>query len=342
MLRLIQAHESLDYSDVFIVPQYSEIDTRTQVDVGIELALNLFKTEPLKLKVPVISANMDTITGSHMAKTMYGAGAFGALHRFMTIEENIKEYKLVQGHRIPTDCFVSVGVNRDSKERAQALYNEGARYFVIDIAHGHSKMMKTMMEWMKANLPDIFLMAGNVATEDGAADLGRWGADAIKVGIGPGSVCLTKDVTGVTVPQFTAIHECSKILDWNWGGRRLHIVADGGIKSIGDIAKALGAGASMVMVGGMLAGCDECPGEVIGGSKVYRGMASRDAMRFIRVEGQMPTPEGKTTFVPLKGSVEPIIQDIQGGLQSAFSYVNAKNLKEFQKKVHFGIRRTVR
>lgn len=331
----------LDFKDVYLVPRYSEIETRSQVDIGVTLPRNIFG-DPWKIEVPVISSNMDTVTDWSMAKAMWESGGLGALHRFMPIDENIKSYVNVRGDRVPSDCFVSVGVNRDSKERTQELYKYGARYFVIDIAHGHSKMMKDMIEWIKGEYTDVFLMAGNVATGQGAYDLSTWGADAIKVGIGPGAVCLTKNVTGVTVPQLGAISDC---VEWfryyrqKPGFKKPLLVADGGIREYGDVAKAIAAGADMVMIGSLFAGTYEAPGELINGKKVYRGMASRDAMRVIRVGDSMPTPEGMSVLIDGKGTVKTIVQDIAGGLRSAFSYSNARNMGEFQKKAQFGIRK---
>ncbi len=328
----------LEFKDVYLIPQYSEIETRSQVDIGIVLPTDIFGN-PWKIEVPVISSNMDTVTGGSMAKAMYDAGGLGALHRFMSIEKNIEEYTYVRGHRVPSDCFVSVGVNRDSKERTQELYKAGARYFVIDIAHGHSKMMKDMIEWIKGEYNDVFLMAGNVATGKGAAQLAAWGADAVKIGIGPGAVCLTKNVTGVTVPQLGAIHDCYKAISkCTWRTKPL-IVADGGIREYGDVAKAIAAGADLVMIGGLFAGTDEAPGDLIDGKKVYRGMASRDAMRAIRVGESMPTPEGASVLIDSKGSVKNIVQDIAGGLRSAFSYSNARTMQEFWSNAQFGIKR---
>lgn len=318
---------ALDYSDVFILPQYSSITTRSEVNISSKLG-------NLKIPIPVISANMDTITGLKMAEAIHQAGGIGAMHRFMDIKDNRNSYSILK-EELGLECFVSIGVNRDSKERAKELYKIGARYFVLDIAHSHSTNAKEMVLWFKSEFKDAHLMVGNVATPEAVQELEQWGADSVKVGIGPGSVCLTKDVTGVTVPQLTAIINCADVAN-------VPIIADGGIKAIGDIAKALAAGADFVMLGGILAGCDECPGEVINNSKVFRGMASRDAMRQIRVEGQMPTPEGKVITVPLKGPVQSIIEDIAGGLRSAFSYVNAYNLQEFQSKAIFGTRRTVK
>jgi IMP dehydrogenase len=313
---------ALDYSDVFILPRYSSIETRTDVDLGSMLG-------DLKLGLPIISSNMDSITESEMSRAMYKAGGIGALHRFMSIEKNVDEFKST------VYSFASIGVNRDSKERATALYEAGARHFILDIAHGHSIKAREMTLWLKSEFKDIHLMVGNVSTSQAVLDLEKWGADSIKVGIGPGSVCLTKDVTGVTVPQLSAVINCV-------GVASVPIIADGGIKSIGDIAKALAAGADYVMLGGMLSGTNECPGEVIENKKVYRGMASRDAMKVIRTEGQMPTPEGKVTMVDCKGPVANILEDIAGGLRSSFSYVNARTIEEFKLRASFGTRRTVR
>lgn len=327
-----------DFKDVYLIPQYSDVETRSEVDIGIELGKNIFGGQ-FKLRVPVISSNMDTVTGKFMARAMWEAGGIGALHRFMPIDQNVEEYSYVCGHRVPSDCFVSVGVNRDSKERTQALYDAGARYFVIDIAHGHSKMMKDMIAWIKTEYPDVFLMAGNVATQQATYDLAKWGANAVKVGIGPGAVCLTKNVTGVTVPQLGAIQDCASARGRLSVDHHPLIVADGGIREYGDIAKAIAAGADMVMAGGLFAGTDEAPGDHVDGKKVYRGMASRDAMRLIRVGTSMPTPEGTSILVDSKGPVGAVVEDIAGGLRSAFSYSNARNMKEFHWKAQFGIKR---
>jgi IMP dehydrogenase len=325
----IQDLEGYDFKDAYIIPQYSTIGSRSEVDISVVL-----RPIGLKIYTPVISANMDTVTGADMAIAMFKAGGIGALHRFMPIEENVSSYSKVRQNE--SDCLVSVGVNRDSKERAKALYDAGARLFVIDIAHGHSLMMKEMATWIKSELPDIFLMAGNVATRQATSDLRQWGADAIKVGIGPGAVCLTKNVTGVTVPQLGAIQACAS--EWNPSTGPL-IVADGGIREFGDIAKAVGVGAHMVMAGGLFAGTDEAPGDLVEGKKVYRGMASKGAMMTIRSESMLPTPEGTSTLVETKGPVGDIVRGIAGGLRSAFSYSNARNLKEFHNNVFFGIRK---
>ena len=317
----------LDYKDVFIYPQYSEVESRTLVDTTSTIYPN-----KVVLKVPIISANMDTITGSDLAWSMAQQGAIGALHRFMSIEDNVKEYIKI-GNNF---AFVSIGVNGDTKDRAKALYEAGARFFIIDIAHGHSKMMKETIDWLRTTYLDVIVMAGNVATLEGVVDLYKAGAQIVKVGIGPGSVCLTKNVTGVTRPQFSAIMECAKAKE----ACNVKIVADGGVKEIGDIVKAIGAGADAVMSGRLFANCREACGPTMNGKKVYRGMASKDAMKVIKDEDKLPTPEGASIVIdePIMDAAE-IIKHIQGGLQSAFSYCNAKDITEFRNNVTFGLKR---
>jgi IMP dehydrogenase len=321
----------LDYKDVFLVPQYSEVTSRSQVSTSVHIG-------DMKIDVPVISANMDTVTAGEMAHAMSEGGAIGAIHRFMDVEQNIREFVLARGKTNP--CFVSIGVNEESKERAVALYNAGARNFVIDIAHGHSRMMRDMTTWLRGKYSDVYIMAGNVATGQAVMDLVSWGANAVKVGIGPGNVCTTKNVTGVTVPQFSAVKECANVVR-GMNGHKPLIVADGGITEIGDIAKAIGAGADLVMCGRLFASAREAPGERIGGKKVYRGMASKDAMLTIRNASSLPTAEGVSTLIDAsEHSAVDIVNQIKGGLQSSFSYSNARNLCEFQMNAKFGVRHT--
>lgn len=167
----------LDYKDVYILPQYSEVTSRSQVDTSVHIG-------DIKINVPVISANMDTVTAGEMALAMAEGGAIGAIHRFMDIAQNIREFYIARDSANP--CFVSIGVNEESQTRAVALYNSGARNFVIDIAHGHSRMMRDMITWLRGIYPDVYIMAGNVATGKAVMDLVSWGANAVKVGIGPG------------------------------------------------------------------------------------------------------------------------------------------------------------
>ena len=333
---------SLEYSDIYLVPNFSNISSRKEVDVSSVLESKNSNIK-IELKVPVISANMDTVTGNLMAKTINEAGAIGAIHRFMSIEDSVKEFKLtgLKGN----ETFVSIGVNKDWQERTSALYEAGARAFIVDIAHGHSLLMKTTIEWIKSKYnKDIFVVGGNVGTPRACKDLRKWGADGVKIGLAGGFVCETKNVTGVLTPMFSTVKQCSEHLDHR-NMNDIAIIADGGARHYGDIAKALGAGAHAVMSGYFFAGCPENPSESLSFDPetnsyipVYRGMASRDAMRTIRTENQMPTPEGRTTTVNLKPSVKVVVEEIKGGLQSAFSYIGARNLHEFQRDFTYSIK----
>lgn len=355
--------DSLNYSDVFIIPKHSDISSRQEVDISSEL-------NGVKIPVPVISANMESVTGARMANAMRSAGGLGALHRFQSIERAVED--LVQNQKDADNkdmpILVSVGVNRDSHDRAQALYDEGAKYFIVDIAHGHSEHMQKMIEFLK-DKADIYVIAGNVATSEAAYDLCMWGADAIKVGIGPGSVCTTKNVTGVTVPGFQSVvqgvhgvrtaevkayekklkrgqitfsesvkfghlslEDQIRVLEKN--RPRIPVIADGGMTEIGDICKALGAGADFVMSGRFFAACDEAPNGAI-----YRGSASQDVQAQYRNDKQLPTPEGKTDVLEAAGPVKGVVDSIAGGVRSAFSYVGARNIKEYHEKCSFGVRK---
>ena len=328
-----------EYDDVFIKADYSDIMSRTEVDTGVSLKSN-DSSLTYELRVPVISSNMDTVTEGEMALTLARAGACGAIHRFMPIADNVLSYLQVASNK-GMDCFVSIGTSRDWQERTQELYKAGARFFVVDIAHGHTLMMKKTLNFLRTKYgSDIFIMAGNVGTSQAVKDLDLWGADAIKVGIGGGFVCETKNVTGVNTPMFTTIQYCAAATD-------KPVIADGGARAYGDIAKAIGAGASAVMSGYFFAGCPENPdrsriydptaGEL---RSIYRGMASRDAMAVIRSgDNGLPTPEGRTTTTGQKPPAKNVVEEIAGGLRSAFSYVGARNFSEFQAKVKFGYRR---
>lgn len=316
-----------DFKDVYIVPQYSDVLSRSKVDTTSILDPKHNKTQ---IKVPVISANMDTVTDGYMARRMAEAGAIGAIHRFLPTNDQVAEWVKVKG----MPCLVSIGVSEESKDRAHALYSAGAKHFIIDIAHGHHFLMRRMIKFLKDNYPDCYVMAGNVATAEGAVDLIDWGADAIKVGIGPGAACTTKNMTGVTVPQFTAVKNVAervKLIDSN-----VVVVADGGMKEIGDIAKALGAGADFAMCGKMFASCPEAPHP-----GVYRGMASLDAMRTIRATDKLPTPEGRTIAIPEGQHVDEVVNFIAGGLRSSFSYSNSLTIEEFHDNCKFGFIKNV-
>ena len=226
----------------------------------------------------------------------------------------------------------SIGVNQDFKERAKAVIEAGAEVITIDIAHGHSVAMMETMKWLKDTFSQIEIIAGNVATPQGVIDLAEAGADAVKVGIGPGSMCTTRVITGCGVPQLTAIATCAEAARQSG----VPIIADGGIKASGDVMKALAAGADVVMLGSLLSGTIETPGPIRKGMKQYRGMASKAAQ--VSWRGEVPegmAPEGEATFVPIKGHVDDVVNELAGGLRSGMSYVNALSIEEIREKSQF-------
>jgi IMP dehydrogenase len=319
------------FSDVFLVPQLTDCSSRSELDTTSHIG-------SIRLTVPIISANMDTITGPEMAISMSNAGGCGALHRFNSISAAVNEYKEVVGNNI--DTFVSIGVNDPELKRASALYAAGARNFIVDIAHGHSTMMRHTLGILRKTFGSaIYIVAGNVATPEAVRDLAQWGADCIKVGIGGGSCCSTRLITGHGVPMFSCLLECCEAAD----AEHVKVIADGGIKSSGDVIKCLAAGADFVMVGSLLAGTLETPGDIIetksGKVKVFRGMASTAAMidRNNRDKTDMPVGEGVRTIVPLRGTSKKVIKDLQSGLKSGMSYMNAHTLSEIPIVAKWGV-----
>lgn len=319
--------EYITFDDVLIEPGFSNIRSRKDVDLN-----------SMDLKLPVISSNMDTITEAKMTIAMGQAGGMGVLHRFCSITENLNmfnEAKQVE------HVGVSVGVTDAEKERAEALIDNGAKYIFIDVANGAQIAVTDQVRFLREKYKDnIEIVVGNFAT---AASIKyfclelndtKLFPDAYKVGIGGGSVCTTRIKTGVGIPQLTAILDCAST--------KFPIIADGGIRNPGDIAKALAAGASSVMLGSMLSGTLETPGEIIYPEgkqacpmKYYKGSASKESYIEQNKIADWRSAEGVTTTVPLRGSVKEVLQDIEGGLRSAFTYVGAANLKEFQEKATF-------
>lgn len=324
----------ITFDDVLLVPGYNGIRSRQAVSMEAVLARG-DRPNPIGLRIPVLSANMDSITGSEMAIAMAQAGGLGILHRFMSIEKNVEEYRRV---RAVGQVGVSIGVSGDAMERAEALVGAGAEILCVDVAHGHSKMVNQMVRALRDKYGDnLCIIAGNVATYAGADYLVSAGADVIKVGIGPGSVCTTRIKTGYGVPQLSAILDCRKV--------DRPIIADGGIRVPGDAVKALAAGASFVMLGGMLAGTEETPGQKmkkLGADgketfvKIFRGMASREAQEdFMGSMADWKTAEGISMEVPVRGSASAVLSDLLGGIRSGMTYCGAKDLKDLQRKAQF-------
>jgi len=325
---------AITFSDVLIIPKYSEIRSRKEVQTR-----QTFKC--FNLELPVFSANMKTITGSKMAVAMSEFGGMGVLHRFCSTSQAVLDFldslALIQYNPVKNcGVFVSVGVQSSDKERFERLYEAGARLFCIDVAHGDHIMVREMIGWIHSKgYKGTEIMAGNVATGDGAYNLAEWGADIIKVGIGPGHACTTRKNTGVGFPQLQALKNVREELDRQ--GKKVKIIADGGIESVGDICKALKY-ADAVMLGKFLSGTTETPGPVFQNPKgefykVYAGSASGENKN---TNGQtIDFVEGIAMEVPFRGHVKYLMRAIKDGIQSACSYVGANNLEEFRTNCEF-------
>ena len=317
--------EGLTFDDVLVVPQKSSVRSRKDPDLTSRI------TKKLSRPLPIISSNMDTVTEGEMAKTMSELGGMGIIHRFINAGDQVHEVNIANDSSDPV-VAASIGVGEAAKDRAQALVDAGVGILTIDVAHGHSVQMLEITEWVKKTFPEVEVIAGNVATPDAVVDLANSGADAIKVGIGPGSMCTTRVITGCGVPQLTAISMCALAAE----KYDIPIIADGGLKSSGDIFKAFCAGADSVMVGSLLAGTLETPGRVRNGKKLYRGMASRSAQDSWRggvTQGM--APEGESHMIPVKGHAADVISELSGGVKSGMSYVNATMFSEIKENARF-------
>ena len=327
--------ESLTFDDVLLLPQYSDI-LPSETDISLQLTKNIL------LKVPFLSSAMDTVTESKMAISIAHAGGLGVIHRNLNIADQTKEIKKVKKKNLLVGA--AVGTNKDDLERARSLVTNGCDLIVIDTAHGHSeKVLKTLSNLKKIS-KKIPICVGNIATAAAAKRLYNSGADIIKVGIGPGSICTTRMVAGIGVPQISAIMEVKQELK----KKKIKIISDGGIKFSGDVAKALAAGADAIMMGSIFAGTDESPGKKfkIKGKiyKQYRGMGSIGAMssgsanRYFQKNFKDKSkfvPEGVEGRVEYKGNVSKIIYQLKGGLRSSMGYIGAKNLSQISKNAKF-------
>jgi IMP dehydrogenase len=336
---------ALSFDDVLLVPQYSSIASRKDVDTTTKLSKHI------TLKIPIISSCMDTITGVDMAIAMWHAGGLGILHRYNTIPEQIdmflkvrngklKNEEIVLFHRTPyANCAVAIGATGDYLERAETLVMAGVDILCVDVAHGDSVLVETAIKSLRHICPDITIIAGNVATGEGCARLIDAGADSVRVGIGSGSLCSTRLMTGNGLPTLHSLFDCQDYLIYR-GYKDFSILADGGIKNSGDIVKSIAAGANAVILGQLLGATDESPGELIdmpaGKMKKYRGMSSFGAQADWRPEKQNEiVPEGEDTLLPYKGSVSKVLYQLVGGLRSGMSYSNARTLSELKENAEF-------
>ncbi len=327
--------ESLTFDDVLLIPKYSDV-LPSETDISLNL------TKKITLKVPFLSSAMDTVTESKMAVAIAQAGGVGVIHRNLNIKKQSDEVLKVKKKKLIVGA--AVGTNYEDLERARSLIDNGCDLIVIDTAHGHSaKVLKVLSKLKKINL-NVPVCVGNIATAEASKKLYNSGADIIKVGIGPGSICTTRMVAGIGVPQISAIMEVKGALK----NKKIKIISDGGIKFSGDIAKALAAGADAIMMGSIFAGTDESPGKKfkIKGKtyKQYRGMGSIGAMssgsanRYFQKNFKDKSkfvPEGVDGRVEYKGNVSKIIYQLQGGLRSSMGYIGAKNLNQISKNAKF-------
>ena len=349
----IRGH-GITYDDVLVLPGYSNF---SRSDISTEIMLS----KHISLQIPLISSPMDTVTESNLAIALAQCGGMGIIHRNLTIENQTLEVSKVKNLGLLVGA--SVGISKGYDDRIKGLSTAGVDLVVLDTAHGYTSQTIEAIQFVKKNYPNITIMAGNIATAEGAEALIKAGADCLRIGMGPGAICTTRIISGMGVPQITAILETSKIAQ----KYNIPTIADGGIKYSGDIVKALVAGASSVMLGGIFASCEESPGEtkefiesqvphrfksIINGSKTYlfksyRGMGSIGAMEKgtqIKSEDEyhgknykdrVLVAEGVEGYVPVKGTVKDLVDQLLGGIKSGMYYVGAKTIQELQSKGTF-------
>jgi len=327
--------DSLTFDDVSLVPQHSSVlpsETKTFNKL----------CDRLNLEIPLMSSAMDTVTESRMAIAISKLGGIGVIHRNLSIEKQVMEIKKVKKNNYLVGA--AIGVSPEDFERAEELFKINTDLIVIDTAHGHTQKVLNMIKKIKKKLNNTTLCAGNIATGKAAKFLADSGVDIVKVGIGPGSICTTRLVAGIGVPQLSAVLEVKKALK----NYKTKIISDGGIKFSGDLAKAIAAGADAIMIGSLFSGTIESPGKIIKHKgklyKNFRGMGSVGAMaagsadRYFQKKSKNVSkyvPEGVEGLVKFKGAVEKIVYNLIGGLKSSMGYLGAKTIRDLQKKGEF-------
>ena len=333
---MVPIKEALTFDDVTLAPKYSEI-LPAEVDTSVKL------TESLRLKIPLLSSAMDTVTESRMAIAIAKAGGIGVIHRNLEIRKQINEIRKVKKNKLIVGAAVGAGPNE--LKRAKEILKENIDLIVVDTAHAHTKKVAEVIRLIKKiKNKKTALCAGNIATSDAAKFLINLGVDIIKVGIGPGSICTTRLVAGIGVPQLSAILSVRNGVK----NKRIKIISDGGIKYSGDLAKAFAAGADAVMIGSLFAGTDETPGKLLKRNgkyfKSFRGMGSVGAMNKGSAERYFQSkqkdiskyvPEGVEGFAKYKGNVDNIIYKLIGGLRSSMGYLGSKQIKHLRNKPKF-------
>ena len=324
---------ALAYDDINITPKYSDVEHRDDINITTRF------TKKTLLDIPIVSSPMDTITGFDMAFAMMVLGGVGVVHRFNTIEEQsliMNQLHTEKYDHCELPLSAAIGVTGDYLERAQELIKNGCNVLLIDVAHGHHKLVGDAIEEIKKDISRVEIVAGSVATGEACEYLCEKGADSIRVGIGNGSLCETRIRTGVGIPQVTALLDCVTVTDTF----DCPTIADGGVRTVGDVCKGLACGADSVMLGSLLSGTKESPGEIekVGKwpneqlYKKYRGSASLDSKKS---RGDDKNVEGNHKVIPYKGKVKRIIGDITDGIRSSCSYVGASDLEEYRSLVEF-------
>lgn len=340
--------DALTFDDVLLVPQYSEI-TPDMADVSTKL------TNTFKMNVPFLSAAMDTVSEHKLVTALALAGGLGVIHKNMSIADQAKEVEMVKNYEFDNEKYkrvlidkkgrlcvgAAIGVTADMMDRVHALMDAEVDVFVLDSAHGDSKNIINAIKNLRLEYPSMELIAGNVATYEGALDLMKAGASAVKVGMGPGSICTTRIIAGIGVPQLQAVMDCARASK----EMNVPIIADGGIKYSGDVVKALAAGANTVMLGGLFATCEEAPGDIYESNgkkyRTYRGMGSIEAMakgstdRYFQTGHKKFVAEGVQGIVEVKTTVEELVFQLIGGLKAGMGYCGSKDIPTLQEKGTF-------
>lgn len=319
---------ALCFDDILLVPQRSSVSSRHLVNTKMIIGSG---NRAIHLDLPIIAAPMDTVCDAEMCVVMSSAGGLGILHRYMSYSEQVTKAEALV--RSDVGFGVAIASNNGFLDQAQRLYDVGVRMLLVDTANGHGSYAVDAVKSLRDKFDDVHIMAGNVATADGFARLYQAGADSVRVGIGGGSACTTRIVSGHGAPTLSSVMDCDRWLE-EFGPKGIDtcsIIADGGIRNSGDMVKAFAAGAHAVMVGSMFAGTDESPGNIFINEqgqhvKAFRGMASREAQK--DATGNVSVAEGISTTIPYKGSVKNILQEIRGGLGSGCSYSGVFNLEE--------------
>jgi len=348
-------NQGLTFDDVLLLPDYSDF-SRTEIDLSSQL------TRHIKLKLPLVSAPMDTVTESLLAISLGKLGGIGIIHRNLMIADQVNEIQKVKQQKLTVGA--AIGASRDNTDRIKALAEAKTDVIVVDSAHGYAKNVIDTIRFIKKNYPNIDVIGGNVATYEGAKALIKAGVDGLRVGMGPGAICTTRVISGMGVPQITALIETYRA----GAMAKIPVMADGGIKFSGDIVKALAAGAATVMMGNFFASAQEAPGQILELTaqevpsrfksivntnqkyykfKSYRGMGSVGAMQkgvSVKSEDEFHgknyqdrvlVAEGVEGLVPIKGSVKSLVDQAIGGIKSGLYYVGAKTIEELQKKAKF-------